>query len=217
MENLIFNINKPLDTSNFVRIGDLSYFEGPLLSLFEELNSGHLYLFDWVDRDEKSNRWLIYRTSPNYLLRFINCEISHLEIFEKRPEKEVYFTDIDSRNKLFSSYDSFAIERLPQTYYPNSDNFFELSDCNNFEKIKSVIINSRSKQKLENEYSRSEVKSAYFNRVKNKINYIAYPIIDYTDILTVNNLSLNIIKGESYSIVKKHQTQDKKQYANQYN
>jgi hypothetical protein len=59
MEKLKFNINKSLDTGNFVRIGDLSYFEGPLLSLFEELNSGHLYLLDWVDRDEKSNRWLI--------------------------------------------------------------------------------------------------------------------------------------------------------------
>ncbi|MCB0538774.1 MAG: hypothetical protein KDE33_14760 [Bacteroidetes bacterium] len=231
MEKLTFNINKSLDTSNFVRIGDLSYFEGPLLSLFEELNSGHLYLLDWVDRDEKSNRWLIYRASPNSLLQFINCKISHLELFQNRPEKEVYFADIDSRNKLFSSYNSYAVESLPESYYPNNENFFELSDCNHFEKIKSVIINALSKRKTENEYStvysvrvlkRSEVKSAYFNRVRHKISSVAFPVrhLDYTDILTLSNLSLNNIKGVSlktYPIVKKHQTQNKKQYANQYN
>lgn len=217
--------------NNFVRIGDLSNYEGPLLSLFEELNSGHLYLFDWVDRDEKTNRWLIYRASPNSLLQFIQSKISHLELFQNRPEKEVYFADIDSRNKLFSSYNSYAIERLPETYYPNSDNFFELSDCNHFEKIKSVIINALSKRKSENEYStvysvrvlkRNEVKSAYFNRVSHKMGFFAFPVrhIDYTDILAQSNLSLNNIKAislKTYSIVKKHQIQNKKRYANQYN
>ena len=231
MENLTFSINKQLDTNNFIRIGDLSHFEGPLLTLFEELNSGHLYLFDWVDRDEKYNRWLIYRVSPNHLLHFIHNKISHLELFEKRPEKDVYFTDIDTGNKSFYNYNSYKIESIPNAYYPNSDNFFELSDCNGFDKIKSVIINSLSKQKSENEYSivyrvtvhkRNEVKSAYFNRVINKLNSIPYPIrhINYNDILTIANLSLNNIKGvnfESYSTVKKRQTQNKKHYANQYN
>lgn len=231
MENLTFSINKQLDISNFIRIGDLSHFEGPLLSLFEELNSGHLYLFDWVDRDKKYNRWLIYRASPHHLLQFIHNKISHLELFEKRPEKNIYFTDIDTGNKSFYNYDSYKVESLPNAYFPNGDNYFELSDCNSFEKIKSVIINSLSKQKSENQYStvyrvsvhkRNEVKSVYFNRVKNKLNSIPYPIrhINYNDILTVVNLSLNNIKGlnfESYLTVKKRQTQNKKHYANQYN
>lgn len=231
MENLAFNSNKQLCTSNFVRIGDLSYFEGPLISLFEELNSGHLYLFDWVDRDENTNRWLIYRASPNYLLQFIQSRISHLELFQRRPEKKIYFADIDSRNKLFSSYNSYSIEKLPESYIPNSDNFFELSDCNYFEKIKSVIINALSKQKSENEYSttysvrvlkRSEVKSEYFNRVKHKISSVTFPVKhqDYTDILNLSGLPFNNIKGvtlKSHSVIKKHQSQNKKQYANQYN
>lgn len=232
MENLIFNNNKKLDTSNFIRIGDLSHFEGPLLSLFEELSSGHLYLFDWVDRDEKNNRWLIYRASPNYLFKFIHNKISHLELFEKRPEKNIYFTDIDSGNKPFNNYDSFKIESLPQAYHPNSDNYFELSDCNNFDKIKSVIINSLLKQKSENEYSfvynsvsvrkSNKVKSAYFNMVRIKLTSVPYHIrhINYTDILTLRNLSINNIKGvnfETYPTVKKRQTQNKKHYANQYN
>jgi hypothetical protein len=228
---LTFNNNKQLDTSNFIRIGDLSHFEGPLLTLFEELNSGHLYLFDWVDRDERYNRWLIYRASPNHLLKFIRNKISHLELFEKRPEKSIYFTDIDAGNKSFYNYGTFKIESLPKAYYPNSDNYFELSDGNNIDKIKTLIISSLSKQKSENEYSnvywvsvqkRNEVKSAYFNRVRNKLTSIPYPIrhTNYRHLLILVNLSLNNIKGvnfDSYPTVKKRQTQNKKQYANQYN
>jgi hypothetical protein len=231
MENLTFNTEEPLNTSNFVRLGDLSYFEGPLLSLFEELNSGHLYLFDWVDRDNKFNRWLIYRVSSRLLLQFIDNKISHLELFERRLDNKVYFTDIDSKNKLFSNYDSFAIESLPSNYYPNSDNFFELSDCNHFEKIKSAIINSLSKQKSENEYSivysgyvlkRNEVKLSYFNPISNKINSTSYPDrhTEYIDIQIIKSLSLNNIQeinSKSYSTVKKLSPQNKKQYANQYN
>ena len=94
MENLIFNNEKKLDMTNLVRVGDLSYFEGPLLSLFEELNSGHFYLFDWVDRDMKTNRWIIYRVSPKYLLNYLSGKISHLDIFNNRPNNSVFFMDI---------------------------------------------------------------------------------------------------------------------------
>jgi hypothetical protein len=53
MENLSINKEHKLKVTNLVRVGDISYFEGPILSLFTELHSGHLYLFDWVDRDKK--------------------------------------------------------------------------------------------------------------------------------------------------------------------
>lgn len=69
---------------------------------------------------------------------------------------------------------------------------------------------------------RNEVKSAYFNRVRNKLTSIPYPIrhTNYRHLLILVNLSLNNIKGvnfDSYPTVKKRQTQNKKQYANQYN
>lgn len=231
MENLTFNNNKLLDTTNFVRVGDLSFFEGPLLSLFEELDSGHLYLFDWIDRDQKSNRWLIYRVSPKHLLQFINGNISHLELFEKRPDKKVFFTDIDSYNKTFSFYDSFELENFPSKYYPNSDNFFDALDCNSIEKIKSVIVNSLSRQKSENEYSvvytvrvlkHKEVKSIYFNRVQNLIKSVSLPSRYYelSNIEMLSNLVLNNIPNKevkSYSRFKKQESIKRKKYANQYN
>ncbi len=231
MENLTFNSKKLLDTTNFVRVGDLSNFEGPLLSLFEDLNSGYFYLFDWVDRDQNANRWLIYRVSPKYLLEFLNSKISHLELFEKRPDKTIFFTDIDSKNKSFSQYDSFELVNLSSNYYPNSDNFFDIADCNPFEKIKSVVINSLSRKKSENEYSivykirvlkHKEVKSIYFNRVQNITKSISLPsrYYEHTNIkIESSSLVFNIPNKEfkSYSTLKKQESINRKEYANQYN
>lgn len=231
MEILTFNSNKLPDNSNFVRVGDLSNFEGPLLSLFEELNSGHFYLFDWVDRNQKANRWLIYRVSPKYLLPFLEGEISHLELFEKRPNKTVFFTDIDSNNKSFSCNNSFELVSLPPNYYPNSDNFFDISDCNSFGKIKSVIINSLSRQKSENEYSavynvsilkHTEAKPAYFNRVRN-VPQPTPPPSRHSEVPNFekpSDLVLNDIQNmefKSYSRFKKQESINTKKYANWYN
>ena len=135
MENLIFNLEKKIDTTNFFRIGNLAYFEGPLLSLFGVLNSRHLYLFDWIDRDEKTNRWLIYRVSPKYLLEYLQGKISHLQLFENRPNKTVYYMDIDAQNKPFYLYDAYELNNIPENYLPNSYNFFELSDCDAYKKL----------------------------------------------------------------------------------
>jgi hypothetical protein len=227
----MFNISKPLNTDSFIRIGDLSYFEGPLLSLFEDFTNGHLYLFDWVDRDEKSNRWLIYRTSPNDLLQFMQGKLSHLELYLNRPDEEVFFSDIDSKSKLFFNHNSFQVTNLPISYLPLSENYFELSDCNQFEKIRSVVVNLLSKQKSKNEYSigyRVEVlkssifKLSSYNRVVRKIGSVKYEVknIDLYNIEPPRNLSSNHLKFSGitkYVVVQKSQTQNKKHYANQYN
>lgn len=186
MVNLIDNSAEKLDTTYLVRVGDLSYFEGPLLSLFQELKSGHFYVFDWVDRDLKSNRWIIYRVSPKYLLQFIYGKISHLGLFQNRPDDTLFFTDIDSNNKSFYHYEVSPIKDLPNKYIPNKDNYFEVSDCIAFEKIESVVIDSLSRQNSENEYSgtyrphilkRAEIKSIYSNKARRGFKAVPYNII----------------------------------------
>jgi len=231
MENFTFNSCKKLDTTNFIRVGDLSYFEGPQLSLFEELNNGHLYFFDWVDRDQKANRWMIYRVSSKYILQFLSGKISHLELFENRPDEAIYFMDIDIQNKPFFQYVAFQLDNLPDAYVPNNDNFFEFSDCNAFEKIKSVIIDSLSRQKSENEYSKiyrvrvlkhKEIKSNYFNRINGDFKTIPYSIthskpfnFQIMGILTSNSFENANIK--SYASFKKTEALKRKEYANHYN
>lgn len=174
MENLSINHEHKLSVTNFVRIGDVSYFEGPLLSLFQELNNGYLYLFDWVDRDKNNNRWLIYKVLPRDLLQYLQGKISHSDLY-KKSNNNVYFTDIDYRNKSFYNYNIFALKEIPEIYLPNEDVFFEIEDCSSFERIKSLIMNLLSTQK-ENEYLRpisyrKLSKKIQENYISNKISF----------------------------------------------
>lgn len=220
MENLITQPNSTLDTYNFVRIGDLCAFEGPILSLFEELNSGYLYLFDWVDRDKKHNRWLIYRVSPRELLKFLHEEISHFELFKSKPQPITYYIDIDSRNQIFYNYPAIELAEMPTNYYPNKDSFFEIEDCPMFEKIKSFVIKTLSNQKMENEYSIGSFedfswkvrKWSSSNKIVSKNQEISILITKFSKI-PVNSLFYNNYNDkQSTSFYKKN-----KSYANQYN
>lgn len=155
MENLLIIQEKR--TNSFIRIGDLSYFEGPLLSLFEDAITGHLYLFDWVDRDRTFNRWLIYRINPNVLLNFIKTKASHFDLFKSNPEGKFYISDIDNTSHKINEYTLLEIKEVPFTYYPNKESYFEIEDCKSFDSIQAVLIQSISRQKQENGDSNSNI------------------------------------------------------------
>lgn len=131
---------KSLKPSNWLRIGDLSNFEGPILTLFQDLESNHLFLYDWVDRDKTHNRWMIYTVAPEKLLRFLNKEISHFDLFQQRPTEAVYVADMDNRGMNFSQYPILELKEVPEEYVPSTENYFEEGDCVGEERIRLVVL-----------------------------------------------------------------------------
>ena len=69
------------DFSNFKKIADLIYFEGPLLSHYVS-GKGDDYLFYWVDSDDNDNRWLVLRVSLANLQRYMAKDLSLRELIE---------------------------------------------------------------------------------------------------------------------------------------
>jgi len=61
MENLSYINNNQLSQDQLIRIGDIVNFEGPLMTLYQDQKYFDLYIFDWVDRDDTTNRWLAYQ------------------------------------------------------------------------------------------------------------------------------------------------------------
>lgn len=119
------------------RIGDLINMEGPMLSLFIDNRNHDLYLFDWADSDNKTNRWLIYKISSKALSGFILKNISFKEMFLS--QKDYFVTEIkEEENPPFEIY---GIENLPKEYYPTDNLFFDESDARGFSKIKSLLDN----------------------------------------------------------------------------
>lgn len=143
--SILSNFNLP---NSLIRIVDIINFEGPLLTLYENINNRHLYLVDWVDRDSTSNRWLIYRCNPKMLSKFIDEEISHRELFIS-DETYCYVIDIDNNFK-WNDPRKIIKSQLPEGYIPSKDTYFEECDCPNYDKLSSFINNTRLSQKQEN-------------------------------------------------------------------
>lgn len=174
MEDLLIKGTNLAVPNNLTRVGDLVYFEGPLLTLFENSGNGHFYLFDWIDRDKFFNRWLVYRISPAALLSFISNQISHLDLFKSNPDGKFYFTDIEAKHKM-NDYALLELIDVPLKYFPNSENYFDKADCPFFGKIRALTIRALFRTKQDNEYSthRIPISSLSFDsmvRPSNKIN-----------------------------------------------
>ncbi len=137
MENLNGKIITHQEFQNLlIRVADVVNMDGPLLTLFLHANR-QLYLFDWVDRNTESNRWLIYRTNKSLLNRFLNKEISHFQLLMS-DESFVYKIDID--NKLdWNNCLQVPKKSLPNTYLPSKDVFFEKNDCPNFSRLSAFL------------------------------------------------------------------------------
>lgn len=135
-----------------IRIGDLSYFEGPLLTLFENPINNYLYVCDWVDRDSKTNRWIIYRVKPDVLYSFIKGRVSHLDLFERRCEKNIFIVDIENNGRYLLDGDLKESSFVPDAYYPDKNDLFDIDDCLQYEKIESRIVDLLSVSKQKNEY-----------------------------------------------------------------
>ena len=148
-----------------IRIGDLVNFEGPLLSLFEDVKNGHLYIFDWVDRFDKTNRWLIYQVYPKKLLDFIQKKISYLDLFKSPVNNVYYFTDIGSSISS-GNYNINLLDGIPEKYIPNENDFFDKSGSPNYDKIILFLIN----KKHENLYSTGLVVTSINNHLKSAHN-----------------------------------------------
>ena len=106
-----------------IKQGDFIYHEGPLLSHFVDKNNlSDNYLYRWVDFNDDSHRWLIFRLSDGDLSAFFKRQSSLRQLISKN--SFVYLLDLDAQlNKiqilLVSSND------LPDAYLPQINSFFD--------------------------------------------------------------------------------------------
>jgi hypothetical protein len=123
--------------NSFVRVVDIMNFEGPLLTLFQDKNNNSLYLFDWVDKNNEYNRWLVYLCDPFKLKEYINGKISHFDLFMSN---DSYCYKIDIDENINWSQPQFILKKdLPASYYPSKTSFFEKSDCPDFNTVEQLL------------------------------------------------------------------------------
>ncbi len=117
------SIRIPLFPTQFKKLGDLLYYEGPLFShLVNEKNED--FLMKWCGQHGQFNRWLLVKTNEEILYRYFKREIADIDLFLKNPDGFAYVIDIDNdiewRSILLT-----AVADLPEEYLPERDAFYE--------------------------------------------------------------------------------------------
>lgn len=140
-----FSIN--FDFSKLIKVADLIYHDGPLLSHYVS-NKGENYLFYWVDVDNEYNRWVVIRTDIFSIQQYLEKKSTLHSIITQPNDGFVYTVDID--NKIHYHNIKFVpIANLPEEYTPTENSYyvFEIEDnidlaaiSQNKEKIKDILI-----------------------------------------------------------------------------
>jgi len=110
------------DFSNFKKIADLIYFEGPLLSHYVS-SRGDDYLFYWVDRDDSDNRWLVLRVSLASLQKYMAGEVSLLQLISSPNDGYLYQVDVDD-TVCYHNVKLVQPADLPEDYLPADDSYY---------------------------------------------------------------------------------------------
>ena len=114
--------NIDYDFSSFRKIADLIYFEGPFLSHYIS-SKGDDYLFYWVDKDDKDNRWLVLRVSLANLQKYIGKEITLRELIENPNDGYLYMVDV-SNDINYHDVKLVQPSALPEAYLPETDSYY---------------------------------------------------------------------------------------------
>lgn len=113
---------------NLKAIADLIYFDGPLLSMFEN-KYGDVYFYYWCDGDENYNRWLVFRVAQKMLEEYIRGQISLEKLILNPADGFLYSLDIDDKLEAQNTC-LIHPENLPDTYIPEADSYYDFADLN---------------------------------------------------------------------------------------
>jgi len=124
------------------KLGDLVYYEGPLLSLFIDKDSPDIYyLYKWVDNDETSNRWIVTQVTSLSLRTFFYKQISLKDLILNNPICYSIDLDNDLNEKVVLICSSTD---LPKEYLPAEKSFFSEERYTEFaQTFKTIIASNR--------------------------------------------------------------------------
>ncbi|MEY5049979.1 MAG: hypothetical protein RLZZ175_3338 [Bacteroidota bacterium] len=188
-----------IDKFNFTlnKRGDLIYFDSPLLSHFYD-EDGKDYLMQWVDCNEKFNRWVLYRVETIDLFLFFKSVKSLKNLLVKSSEI-VFVIDIDS-DINFKHIHVASNKNLPKEYLPNDKSYYNENYYTNYAKNLSIeIISIVDKYKLKGFKSKINYKLNFIDNVDSlttNINYDNYNSLD--DIVSLKATEIPLIILNDY-------------------
>jgi hypothetical protein len=107
---------------NFIKIADLIYYDGPLLSHYIS-PKGENYLFYWVDADDVYNRWMVLRVDLQTLQNYLEKKLSLRQVVTLPNDGFVYFVDINDSVEYHNIH-VVAPRDIPEDYQPEDNSYY---------------------------------------------------------------------------------------------
>ncbi len=160
--------------NNFQKVGDLVYFDGPLLSVFHDENN-ESWVYGWVDSDNQYNRWIIFKTSFRSLSSYLKGEMSHYDLIKNCKKREVFFADLDN-DIQYHNVIVMSAEHVPNEYLPELYVFHDDEESSHMEAIQNYVkegLEKVKKKKLERLYKKfqfiRQYKESLINHAQSKL------------------------------------------------
>jgi hypothetical protein len=136
-----------VDEEIFERVGDLEWFEGALISLFMEKNSGTLYLLHWVDVHNGFNRWLLYSVSYRALQLYMQGKLTNEDLIWLNNPAIVRIVDMNA-DMIVDKSEPRKVVELAKEYLPTAESYFDAALCLNLSKINQFLAKYAALEKL---------------------------------------------------------------------
>jgi hypothetical protein len=117
-----------------VKLFDIEYYDGPMLSLFRDDKVDNFYLYKWLDVDKNGHKWLIFKTNLDNLYDYVHQNIDEKTLIKKALEGQ-YTTAAIQPNLGFEDIKHFTSASLPPQFLPANGCFFTQSDCPDYEAV----------------------------------------------------------------------------------
>ena len=109
--------------NQFQKLGDLLWFEGPILSHFIDGKKEDYFIF-WTDQLTDCNRWLLFKVSEYGLRMFFFKKKSVRELFLDTPAGAAWMVEIDT-DANWRQHNSVDVRALPADLLPGEKSFFD--------------------------------------------------------------------------------------------
>jgi hypothetical protein len=136
-----------ININDLTNVGDLIFFDGPLMSLFMDKQKRRFFIFDWVKANEQFNQWIAYQVSLSRISDFIEGTLSHRDLLRNSLNNTFLLIDIDDDLNYFPRH-SLRFEELPPSYLPQENTYFSSKNCPDFSIIQKNIADIGHRNKV---------------------------------------------------------------------
>lgn len=197
------------------KVGDLSYFDGPLISVFADSEKNPL-IYYWVDVQSSMNRWVIFKVSFINLKLYLTKQLSFRSLLEDCVDRNLLLLDLNDELKPTNIFLTHP-QSLSKEYKPSVNSFFdvnsapelakiieffELEDIDNPDSVynENLLIHSKSlKSEILNIHVNSDSENVGFGKIDATV--LGKILIDYQAIS--ENVALRLYAKQNASKVEK--------------